>query len=282
MSNTLATRQVNIGEYQLSVTTRDAGDDPALLEELTFRTVAAWIYCAGLIEKDMGVVDVAGSVEERLAAEKEVKFPDRFTDPRVSVWDTYRGSKNPSFHLNSDDNLQVALNTYFANRNGIVRALAKYGIQTPQKPTNSSATPSNGNNTHEAPKALENGIVAAKRAPNPKSPQYADGQQVSFTINKIVLGVHQTSGAVIYSLWSPLGPKYAIKTVYRTASNSDEDSRDYAAAASTLEALHLAIPGNVQALGSWRLICQAAHVKNEKDNTTKEYMNVVKLESVTP
>lgn len=171
MTSTLATRQVTIGDYVLSVTTRDAGDDPALLEELTFRTIGAFLYLAGLLEKGVHEAGVTGSVEQRLAAEKGIEFKETFVDPRVTVWDSYRGAKNPSFHLNSDDEPQVAMNTYMANDNAIRRAIEKYGTSHNTPPVasgavSSASVPQQAMSTHETDEQraqiglqVQNGVV---------------------------------------------------------------------------------------------------------------------------
>jgi hypothetical protein len=288
MPNTLSVSDAILKDYQLSVTTRDKGDDATVLEELTFRTIGAWLFIVNRLEQQVFTFpeDLNGSVEARYETEKNIKLPDAWGDARVTVWSTYRGQKNPQFHLNSDDVPLVAINTWLANQNAIKRAVEKYGTPQPkpsnvlqdtppasaQAPTGSQA-PAMPKNAPNAQPAVEGAIVAT-RAPNPNEKTYQDGQLVEFKINKIVLGTHPNSGSVIYSLWGDLGKKYALQTVYVMDSNGTDKSRNYKAVESVLEPLGLSIPGKMTAEGNWRLICKAAN------SGEKQYLNIISLSGV--
>jgi hypothetical protein len=297
MPHEIAVRDVKIGDYILSVTTRASGDDRPILEELTYRTVMTWYnIVTNRLEKENYFFE-GGSVEDVYAddlnknakadtdAPKQApfEFKETFGDSRVTVWDTYRGAKHPCFHLNSDDSPQGAIATWRANQIGTERAVAKLEAAMPKTApkviqddhqqaqqqfdnlpsTNVSQTPQNAN----PPVA---GAIVATRAPNPTVQEYADGQLVEFKINKIVLGTHP-SGSVIYSLWGDLGKRYALKTVYVMASNGTDKSYDYQTAAPVLESLALSIPGKVQAEGNWKLVCKATN------SGAKQYLNIVSL-----
>lgn len=288
MPNTLSVSDAKMRGYNLSITTRDKGDSAEVLEEITFRTIGAWLFIVSRLEQGIFTFpdDLNGSVETRYETEKGVKLPESWGDARVTVWSTYRGDKNPEFHLNSDDVPQTAVNTWLANKNAVKRAIEKYAIKPQQStppmtppvaPQNAqqgaaqTPAPQNPPNAQNTPHAAVEGAIMATRAPNPNTKEYADGQLVEFKINKIVLGTHPNSGSVIYSLWGDLGKKYALKTVYVMASNGTDKSYDYIAAAPVLEAIALSIPGKMQVEGNWRLICKASN------GGEKQYLNLMSL-----
>ncbi len=303
MSQTVIVNEVNVKGYILSVTSRDTEDTTSeMLEELTFRTVGAWLAIADALENNTRAKFVGfGSVEERYADElnKAVvdndvpkppvfQFSETFGDARCTVWDTFRGSKSIHFHLNSDDKIPVAIDTWQANQNAIKRILETYHLKptpdapqaAPQAPAYNPATdtPAQPRNAQNAPNGnfeyvLMNSrsVIKATRAPNPNEKTYADGAEVGFVINKIVLGTHPNSGSVIYSLWGDLGKKYALKTVYVMASNGTDKSYDYQTAESVLNGLGLTIPGKMQAEGNWHLVCKAANAGE------RQYLNIISL-----
>ncbi len=275
MTTTLQVSELNINGYVLSVTTRDGGDGPQVLEELTKRTIGAWLYIVKLLEAQNYTLDI-GSVENRFCVEHSMELPEKWGDPRVTIWDTFRGQNRINFHLNSDDVPQVAIDTWVAQQNAIARALAEYGTNEPQSPP-ARSTPQNSTSAHAAPNKLFDGVIVATRAPNPNNPAYADGQLVSFVVNKIVMGTN--AGSVTYALWGPLGAKYPLKTIYKTKSGSDENSADYIAAKDAIVALGLSVDaGKIEAAGNWQLVCKAAHAT--KDGATKEYQNIISLVAI--
>lgn len=282
MSQASQTRFMKLNGYTLSVTSRDHGDNPHILEELTYRTVKAWLWLAGLIEKGKYVLDTeVGSVEQRYATENNQPIPDSFVgDSRVTVWCHWKSNRAMDFHLNSDDIPQVALQTWVTQETAHARLKMEYPEDAPQtapSASNSSAQAHTGSQVPATTRAsnpeppVSDNIVIATRAPNPNNKDYADGQLVEFKINKIVLGTHPNSGSVIYSLWGDLGKKYALKTVYVMASNGTDKSYDYQTAAPVLEPLSLSIPGKMQAEGNWRLICKAVN------SGEKQYINIISL-----
>lgn len=281
MSRELATRQVTIGDYVLSVTTRYVkGDQPQWLEELTFRTIGAWLYIAGVIEKRLeGTSDVlsslVGSVESRFAQEKNIELQESFIDSRVSVWDTYRGNKQVNFHLNSDDDLMIALDMWKANNFAIERALKSHSPKATETAPASAQTRESAPApmvTPEAPKHPVNGVIQASRAPNPKETLYAEGQLVALNVVKVSVGANK--GSATYALWGTLGGgKYPLMTVYKCKPNSDENSPNYIAIKDTIVSMNLSLD-KPEAHGNWRLTCQATH----KDG--KEYLNPVSLEAI--
>jgi len=295
---------VNMGDKMLSVTSRDNGDDPKILEELTFRTIKAWLWIAGHLEQGVyKLPDNPGSVESRYAAEinaahvdtdappkEPFTFRETFGDARVTCWDTFKSNKRVGFHLNSDDDLQVAVNTWLANQNAVKRAYEE--LASPQQkvsekrvePSNSSAPynpeadrPATPRNTPQTPVQAVEGAIVATRAPS-KNRQYADGQLLIFSINKIVKGTNK--GSVTYNLWGDLGKNYALKTVYMTKSGSDEKSQDYIASRDVLEGLNLSVDaGKIETHGNWQLVTKVAHGKNGKGEET-EFFNVQSLTAI--
>lgn len=279
MSTTLQVNELPIKGYILSVTARDGGDDPAVLEELTFRTINAWLYIVKLLLKQKYVLDdEIGSVEERYCAEMDsnravgqapISLPDKWGDPRVTVWDL---SKTIRFHLNSDDTPQVAIDTWVAQQRALARVKAEYEDDESQSPP-APRNPFNPALPSTTPVAPQEGVIVATLAPTPNKPQYADGQLVQFTVNKIVAGTGQ--GTITYALWGPLGVKYPLMTIFKNKKGSDENSANYIAAAETLVALGLSVDaGRIEAVGNWRLLVKAAH----KDG--REFTNVISLEAI--
>jgi hypothetical protein len=270
MTTTLQVSELNINGYVLSVTSRDGGDEPGVLEELTLRTIAAWLYIAAMLLKQKYVLDDdIGSVEQRYCAEHEMELPEKWGDPRVTVWDTYRGN-HINFHLNSDDVPQVAIDTWIAQQSAIARIKAEYPESAPQAPPARSA-PQNSTSAPIAPATPQAAVLVAQRAPTPNNPQYSDGQLVQFTVNKIVASTGQ--GTITYALWGAFpNLKYPLMTIFKNKKGSDENSVNYIAAKDTIVALGLSVDaGKIEATGNWQLIVKASH----KDG--KEYTNVVSL-----
>jgi len=273
MTTTLQVSEISINGYVLSVTTRDGGDDLKVLEELTFRTIAAWLYIVKLLLSQHYTLDI-GSVEGRYCEEHKIELPEKWGDSRVTVWDTFRGSNRINFHLNSDDIPQVAIDTWLAQRNALARAMEEYGTgesapQSPPAPRN----PFKPTETPKPPAVPQDSVLVATLAPTPNKPQYADGQLVQFTVNKIVASTGQ--GTITYALWGALGVKYSLMTIFKNKKGSDENSANYIAAKDTLVALGLSVDeGRIEAAGKWQLIVKASH----KDG--KEYTNVVSLVAV--
>lgn len=278
MSQTLSVSDVNMGEFVLSVTTRHTSDTTrAQLEELTYKTIKAWLWIVrDYLQKGVYVLPTdhskwLGSVEQRYAidiphADPKIpfKFEETFGDARVTVWDTFRSQNRIGFHLNSDDIPQVAVDTWYAQQAALKRIAAEFNA--PAQPKN--PPPIAGQPAAHAP-AVEGAIVAT-RAPNPKEIVYADGQFVSYNVNRIVMGTNNNS--VTYALWGQLGQKYPLKTVYKTKNGSDENSPDYIAMKDLIVSLALSVDaGKIEAAGNWRMVCKAATVGD------KQYMNIVSL-----
>lgn len=305
----LAVGDVEMNGYKLSVTTRDNGDDPKHLEELTFRTVNIWLWIVGFLEQGVHKLpDNPGSVESRYAAElnkamadtdaprsEPITFERTFGDARVTVWDL---SKSIKFHLNSDDDLQVAVNTWLAQQNALKRLKAEHatpqqkvsaaGAQQPvdaQKngaaynpATDTPAQPKgagNAQNSAPAPQPAVEGAIVATRPPNSNRPDYANGQLVSFTVTKIVASSNK--GSAVYQMWTPLGNQYPTISVYKLKPDGNLKP-DYEAIVPVLNTLNLSLD-KPEAVGTWRLVCKAAHVPN-KDGADREFLNVVSLTAI--
>lgn len=292
MSQTLSVSDASMNNYVLSITTRDNGDTPEIIEELTYRTIKMWLWIAGNLEQHVYKLSPnSGSVESRYAAELNAAYKDTdappkepfvfnetFGDARVTVWDTYRGAKHPQFHLNSDDDLQTAVNTWLANQNAVQRAYNELAppqqkvAESRQDGATNVSQPNFNTDKMATPKTPVNAIIVATRAPSPTTPQYADGQQVSFQINKIVAGSNK--GSATYALWGSLGTKYPLVTVYKCKTNSTDLNPNYIKIAPTIEKLGLSLD-KPEVSGNWFLVCHSAH------SNGKEYMNCELLETVT-
>ena len=141
-AQTVIVSEADVKGYKLSVTSRDSGDDWKHLEEITYRTGFVWLIIAEKLAAGDYTMS-GGSVEQEYAAflnnpkdtdtpapNPPIEFPETFGEPRCTIWDTYRSSTPIHFHLNSNDVPQVAINTWMANQNAIVRLAEKFKMMT--------------------------------------------------------------------------------------------------------------------------------------------------------
>jgi len=217
VSQTLSVSDAQMGEKVLSVTSRDNGDEPKILEELTYRTIKAWLFIVSFLEQ--GVYNLppnSGSVESRYADEinksavdkKPFAFVETFGDSRVTVWDTWKSSKHIGFHLNSDDNLQTAVNTWLANQNAVKRAYEEFASiqqkvsETAVKPSNSSATPMATPKSQNAP---QNGTSAVLYTKKDALAKLQPGD--AFKMKIVQIEKHSKDGLDFYEFFEPYGGK---------------------------------------------------------------------------
>lgn len=285
MTQPTEVRDLAIGNWILSVTTRDMGDDPKILEELTYRTIMTWINIVRRLEQQNYAFD-GGSVEQVLSAEIATSNgqPFEFSPPvngyqsRVTVWSTYRGGTNPNFHLNSDDTPQVAIDVWRANQLGSERAVTKFNTLFPNAPQTAHNAPNpgsnapQGTNTPPPPANPSDGVIVATLGPSLKKPQYAHGQLVSYTVTQI--DASSEHGSPTFKLTITVG-KYPI-TIFKLDSKG-QPKKEFELVAPVLNGLGLDF-NKPSAKGTWRLVCKANHV--DKDGATLEYMNCVSLEPI--
>lgn len=218
MSNqTLATSMVEIGGHKLSVTTRHVGDNVGVMTELTLRTIGAWLRLASKIQREDFVVTEAeaGSVEERYLTAVRKDFPDAvladaWGDARVTVWD--KGGID--FHLNSDDDFQMAVDTWVAHKSGIRQALEKFapparqdGSPQPAPAGERPATPKAQNVTQDdlTPLLSKKEAIAKLQPGDP------------FRMKVMQIEKHSKDGLDYYDFYEPMGGKagqYSSKTIY--------------------------------------------------------------------
>lgn len=298
MPTTLQVNEVDFNGYNLSVTTRDGGDDPKILEELTLRTMGAWLKVVSQLELGAYVAPFTGSVEDRYCAEidskhdtdapnQEVfKLVEKWGDPRVTVWNTYRSEKKlmingiPSlirFHLNSDDDTQVAIDTWVAQNNAIARLktqLAKTAPQSNVAPSNSSATLPQGNMSPATPKSQN-------PPQNGNLPIYTKKEAIaklnagdSFRMRVTQLKKRSQDGKDYYEIFEPMGSKpgeYSSVTVY-----TDNEPALNNGLIAALDSLGIKLG---QALtGNWLFSCTVGKpktktVKGEEKTYTNVYAN---------
>lgn len=263
--------------YALNVTTRGMDSHPPeVYTALIVKTVRLWLYLAHTIEK--GGKDVAESVAFRsveTAVEEEfegVEFPP-FEESRITVFDW-----NHKLHLtlHSNDLAQPLLDLFWAQNDALLELDRLYPStpQTAVSAPNSSATPPQATNTPHPPVNPVEGAITATRLPTLSTPQYADGQLVSFTIVKIEAGADK--GSAIFKLFSSLGGRYATHIVYKLDTKG-QPKKDYETILPILNAINLSFE-KPEAVGTWRLVVRAAH--GEKDGKVKEYMNLVSLSPI--
>lgn len=270
-----ASTDLEYGPYILSVTTRNNGDDPALLSELTYRTVKTWFVIAHALQTDSELKLGEGSIESRFVAELMEKDPKAKgltllpKEPRVTVWDTFRGDRI-NFTLNSDDNTAAAVANWKAHHAAIKRLQAEDTLPPKQSGTgaNSSAAHQSKPDTHAQRENAPNGVIVATRAPSPKRIDYQDGDLVLFKVNKVTLSVN--SGSPIFQMWTALGNKYPTVTIYKKKPDGDLKP-DFIVCQPILEALGLNIEDNPEFDGDLELICKVAIVGD------KQYLNAHSL-----
>lgn len=263
-----------IENYRMNITARYdtvMGDDIAT-KALIESTIKLWLYVAKLIHAGERKTAINSSPEDRMVGPGGVPLELMpLSEPRVTVWcDVLAGE---GFTVHSHSKPQDALNIFWARHDAVAAfapAIPPQATPTP-KPQENASSANVGANTGNPPPILE-GVIAATRAPNPKEVLYADGQLVSFEVNKIVMGTN--NGSVTYALWGPLGARFPLKTIYKTRAGSDANSPDYIAMKDLIVSLNLSIDtGKFEATGNWLMVCKAAHVP-QPDGSKKEYLNI--------
>jgi hypothetical protein len=262
---------INIGAYRLNVTARLDEINRQYMTPIVEKTVKLWLFVAKAISENKRKAEWPEGVA--LTPEDIVK-PGYFApiaEPRCTVWGDC--AAGVGFTVHSYSNAQDALDVYWSRHD----ALTLFAVSHPPTAPTPPATPQNAPNANLGanqanPAPLLDGVISATRAPNPKEVLYADGQLVSFGVNKIVMGTN--NGSVTYALWGPLGAKYPLKTIYKTRAGSDANSPDYIAMKDLIVSLALSVDaGKIEATGNWQLVCRATHAP-QPDGSKKEYLNI--------
>ncbi len=274
----VATSKQHFGRHELSVTVRNLGDNKPVGDYVTIvqRTIKMWLYLAQCIESGTRTIPDTHNIP--IDADKD--FVGAETRCTVFNW-SYTLPNQIGLTVHSDTFPQQALDVWFA----LFDTLVSFEIapQTTPSASNSSAQAPTGSQAPATPKNASNaqpaveGAIVATRAPS-KNRQYADGQLLIFSINKVVMGTNK--GSITYNLWGDLGKNFALKTVYKTKNGSDENSLDYIASKDAIVPLGLSVDaGKIEAHGDWKLTTKVAHGKNGKGEET-EFFNVVSLVAV--
>jgi hypothetical protein len=268
---------INIGAYRLNVTARLDQINRQYMTAIVEKTVKLWLFVAKAISENKRKAEWPEGVA--LTPEDIIK-PNYFApidEPRCTVWGDCAASVG--FTVHSYSNAQDALDVYWSRHD----ALTLFALTNPPPASETPKTPQNGANANVGanpanPTPLQDGVISATRAPNPKSVEYADGQLVAFGVNKVAMGANK--GSATYALWGSLGQKYPLTTIYKNKPNSDENSPNYIAIKDFIVGLGLSVDaGKVEAAGNWTLICKAVHVP-QSDGTKKEYLNVMSMTAV--
>jgi len=239
MRQTLSVGDTPMAGYNLSVTTRDNGDSVIIMEELTYRTIKAWVMIVTkFLEQQVYTLpldengNVRGSVEQAYAydlntnqdtdqPEKPLfEFTETFGDARVTVWDTFKSNPRISFHLNSDDIPQVAVDTWVANQRAIQRAFTEFGglkkdgsqarQDAPPQPAPAGERPAtpkrqNAPQNSAVPLLTKKEAIAKLQAGDP------------FRMKIVQIERHSKDGKDYYDFFEPWGGKagqYSAKTIY--------------------------------------------------------------------
>jgi len=267
--------------YELQATTRMVDADINLQDiyaDLTVRTVKLWFYLASCIQKGerqlpeaIAYKTVEQSVIDEVTLDETMRGFEFVDSPesRVTVFDW-----NHILHLTIHSNTlpQVALSAFWASRDALAELQELYPQQSSENAQKPVAPPSQGTNTPPPQAPAVEGVITATRAPSPKTPQYTDGQQSAYIINKVVATADK-DGAALFELRGPLGRDFPIHRIYVT-DKAGNPKKDYTQIKPLLDGLNLSITKPFSEV-NWRLILQAKH--NQKDGKTMEYMNLVSL-----
>lgn len=287
-NQTLSTSKVSIGGFELSVTSRSCGDPPIVLQDLTARTIGAWLFLAKKIETKTWVLsdNEIGSVESRYLdarqkTEPDFTLADAWGDARVTIWDTQRGSKTVDFHLNSDDDFQTALDTWYAHKAGIQEALEKVQPAAIQQgkaqPAPADQKPATPKGSSRQPTASNNGATYTKKEALNKL-QPGD----SFNMKVVQIEKHSKDGKDFYDFFEPYGGKagqYSAGTVYT--------DNEVALESGFIEALDdLGIKPGQALTGSWIVNCtigkpKTKTIKGEEKTFTNIYINRLEAQAQT-
>lgn len=301
MPQTVIVNEVNLKGYNLSVTLREAGDSPEVLEELAYRTIGLWLWIAQNLEQGVyklpsyeGVSSVESRYQDEINDIRQAKnqdtdepslppfaFRDTYSEPRVTVWDSYRGNKRVNFHLNSDDDLQTAVNTWVAAKNAIERSVEKWGDvegkvkNTPQ----SNVAPQNSSAASQDKPATPKSQNAPQNAGN--SPLYTKKDAIAklnagdkFKMKIVQIEKHSKDGKDFYDFFEPYGGKagqFSAASVF-----TDNEGAINSGFIASLDALGIK-PG--QALtGNWTVNCAVGKpktktIKGEEKTFVNIYVN---------
>lgn len=274
----VALHTIYVKGCELRITARKVDfNDPPIYAELIVRTVKLWVYLATQIEQQVTVLPdsiahktAQQSVEEQVTLDETMSgwAFEEANENRVTVFDW-----NHKFELtiHSDTIPQQALDLYWAMHAARIELETLYPSNSNEKGSNSSATTPAGTNAPAAPAAPVEGVIKATRAPNKNRIDYADGQLVEFTVEKIVASSNQ--GSATFQFWTALGKQYATHTVFKQSKSGSINS-DYEKIAPVIEKIGFSFD-KLEQLGKWRLITKVAHV--DKDGKILEYHNPVSL-----
>ncbi len=265
---------------ELRVTARSVDIDlfsPEIYTDLIVRTVKLWVYLATQIEQGVKTLpeqiahkSVEQSIIDMITLDETMQGAtfQETGENRVTVFDW-----NHRFELtiHSDTIPQQALDLWWAMHDAKDELEKLYPSQSNEKAVNSNAAPPAGTSAPAAPAAPIAGVIKATRAPNKNRPEYADGQLVEFTVEKIVASSNQ--GSATFQFWTALGKQYATHTVFKQSKSGTINS-DYEIIAPVIEKIGFSFD-KLEQVGSWRLITKVAHV--DKDGKKLEYHNPVSL-----
>lgn len=230
MNQAVIVSEATLKGYNLSVTCRDNGEDSTILEELAYRTIGAWLWIASRLEQNVYTIpdELKGSVESRYAAKlstddtdggkKVFEFKETFGDARVTCWDSYRGSKRVNFHLNSDDDLQRAVDTWCASQNAIDRAFEKWGDKVAESRQDAPTT-APAQQTADKP-ATPKGTPPAPNTGNLYTKKDATTKLNAgdlFKMKVVQIEKHSKDGKDFYDFYEPYGGKagqYSATSVF--------------------------------------------------------------------
>lgn len=256
---------IQIGEYRLNVTSRAASfAGTENMMPITRDTIKLWVFCAGKIQAGINANDLTDEVAGMIVEEKYgIPAAD---EPHCTVWgDVFPGQ---SLTVHSTSILRVVFDLWYARESAIIAAIEALGLPTP--PAQQPAPQNTPEPRHKAefgdlpPSAVPTpteGVIDAQGFPSARNMQYANGQLVRFSIERIA--VNTAGGKPVYELFMP-GGKYAAFKVY-----SDNEIAMHAIG-ETLRGLGLSFD-KPEVTGNWQLVAKTAN--REKGGAPIQYFN---------
>jgi hypothetical protein len=227
--------------------------DESHLGQIVQDTMWHWYHAAILISAGKST-----SSDERAISEREHECYG------VSVEGLVKSAKSGFAYLlrlTDQDKAQDALDIMKALSSGNKAFATEWGVDLV-----APSQPAAGPGQQAAPPSNSGDVVIARRAPS-STPAYTPGQRVQFTVNKIEASAN--NGVAIWKLWSPVGKKYPIATIYR----DNQFAMDTIGA--ILVGLNLSLE-KPSAAGLWDYLTEVNHAVNE-DGKTREFFNPLSL-----
>lgn len=240
-------------QWRVMVVVRESSAAPERIAEVVGDTVRVWYQSARQIVKRVKVGD--GKPRER-------KLPaPRHDKSIVTVFgDLLPGGD--SFTVTEETSVSDALALYWSVSDELT-ALRNKLIE--KLPADYASVPSMDNAPAPAAQqqqaTVPNGVTISNGFPNKKRRQFQNGQMVGWIVDKIEIGVQNSTK--VFKLWRGNG-QYPLFTVFA------DNEREMTVAGTLLNGLGLSLEKPI-VTGKWTLVTRVSH--GEKDGALLEYFN---------